>query len=353
MNESVPYLAEPAWVSAVLEHADEALLSNPPDYPPSIERQEALMILDGPLHLVAANRYRSVHEFLVRRLEKTIEEIETTSVKTGLMVWRIYGSGFVIRSATRTIGTDIVRGWVLRDGSPEWYGIPKDLAARLVKQLDVLTVSHEHTDHIDPLVRDLAFEQGIPVIVPPGVFEESSSNGLLMCPERMPAQTQEDRDKLNRFKRLEIGNGKSLDLIVYPSFQGSTLNNAHLFQTPEEITVFHSGDQSSNEIWPWLDHVHEHHAVDVLIVNAWTNDPTRTLKGIRPRVIITCHETEMAHSILHRESYWKSFELFRGKECPPSYTLCWGEKLALPETRRPIVRAASPGDPDRVSPPTA
>lgn len=59
---------EPRWVGDVYAFFDSALSEYPPSFPPSEGRQEAFMVLDGPLHLQQANRFRSTRDFLVGRM---------------------------------------------------------------------------------------------------------------------------------------------------------------------------------------------------------------------------------------------------------------------------------------------
>ena len=49
-----------------------ALVAAPSAHPPSPARQAARMMLDRPLYLVDASRFRSTHDFLVKRLTMAI-----------------------------------------------------------------------------------------------------------------------------------------------------------------------------------------------------------------------------------------------------------------------------------------
>ena len=139
---------EPAWVAPIYDYVDARLQEYPASFPPSVERQEALMVLDGPLHLHGAPRFRSTLAFLRRRLQRTIEEIEHWEVREGARIWRLYNMGFVVRTPTATLGMDLVGGWRLEsDGELAYYGISEEWSSRLADQLDVLTISQSPGSH--------------------------------------------------------------------------------------------------------------------------------------------------------------------------------------------------------------
>jgi hypothetical protein len=122
--------------------------------------------------------------------------------------------------------------------------------------------------------------------------------------------------------------GKSVEYIAYPGHQGrDVLNEVFLLRMPGGFTVMQTGDQWLPEDFQWIDRVADVPSPDLLLVNCWTLDMERVLAGIRPRVVITGHENEMGHSPTHRETFWRSFQLFRGMPGPPSHVLFWGEGM--------------------------
>lgn len=319
------FVDEPAWVTSVLNAAHVALETEAPGHNPSDERQAALMLLDGPLHLVNANRYRSVRDFLVKRLTQTIEEIEASVITSGLQIWKLYNHGFVIRSPHITIGMDIVRGWRFFDELDIYYGLSDDWVERLVKQLDILTISHNHGDHQDKLVRDLAFANHIPVVVEASIFPEISAHTFLHRPQRR------SHPPFPSSLRVKAKNGQQVDMLVYPGHQGASIpNNNYLVRTPDGYTIMHTGDQSGDEDWAWIDTLGQHQQVHILLVNCWSTDMPRLVAGIRPEWVIFGHEVEMAHTPDHRESFWRSFQIFRDLPQPRDIIMCWGEGFKPP-----------------------
>ncbi len=333
VDSDVDFVDEPAWVAPIFAYVNAALTQHPPCSPPAGGRQEALMLLDGPLHLVDANRFPSTHAFLMGRLTRTIEDMERTTVKAGACLWRLYNHGFVVRTPSVTIGMDLAGGWVLEDdaGLPHYYGLEASWRQRLVAQLDLLTVSHHHGDHADPLIRDEALRRDIPVLVAPGIYADMA-HPYLRRPMRWSTPGVLNASGIP-WSRIHLARDNVLHVLVYPGHQGVEIpNNVYAYRTPEGCTVLHTGDQSGDGDWAWLDRVGDDMEVDVLIVNCWTTDMARLVQGVRPQIVVTGHEMEMSHTPDHRESYWRSFQLFRDQQTPPAYTLCWGERVdfALP-----------------------
>jgi len=330
MAAELNFALEPDWVAPVIEYASKAIEENPPCFPPTSKRHEALMVLDGPLHLVDANRFRSVHDFFMRRMTRTIEEIEKAKVDEGCRIWRLYNHGFVVRTPSVTIGIDLSRGWRLSEDESDDFGISPELSKRLVSQIDLLTLSHNHGDHCDPVVRDQCFEAGIPIFADGSIYPEVVEQTLLIRPERLTPVAAANPSVPPVFDKVSVANCKEIDMIVYPGHQApEAINNVYLFRTAEGRTIMHTGDQSWADDFAWIDRVGDQHEVDVLITNCWTDDPHRVVWGIRPKIVITGHETEMAHEPSHREAYWRSFQIFRGWPEPIVHVLCWGEGVSL------------------------
>jgi hypothetical protein len=134
---------------ALLDQVEKVFSEYPPDWPEPAIRHSTVLLLDGVLHDVYAPHRPPVQSFLKNRISKAIEEIEQTEVKEGARIWKIYNHGFIIRTRSVTIGFDLISGKTLRiDG----FSIVDDDMRRLIKQCDVLFVSHYHGDHAEEWV---------------------------------------------------------------------------------------------------------------------------------------------------------------------------------------------------------
>ena len=309
---------------ALLGQASEVLSNYPPNWPEPTARRSALMLLDGVLHDVYAPQRPPVQLFFKSRIQKAIEEIEQTKITSGARIWKLYNHGFVIRTKSTTIGFDLVRG---KSVHVEGFSIDKDYMNRLIRQCDVLFISHRHDDHADEWVAQSFIDQGKPVVAPPEVWKDKSINTHITHLERVAHTVQ----------TLPVQNGKQiLKVVVYPGHQGKDIeNNVYLTITPEGLSFSQMGDQSNSDDFKWIDEVGKNHVVDVLMPNCWTSDIVRVAKGFNPALIITGHENEMGHTIDHREPYWLTYQRRKGSDRfggsstvgydTPLILMTWGE----------------------------
>ena len=309
---------------ALLSQANEVFSEYPPNWPEPAARRSALLLLDGVLHDVYAPQRTPVQLFFKTLMGKAIEEIEQTEIATGARIWKLYDHGFVIRTKTVTIGFDLIRGESAR---AEGFPVSEDIMDRLIKQCDVLFISHYHGDHAEEWVAQSFIDQGKPVVAPPGVWKDKSINKSITHLERVPHTLQ----------TLPVQGGKQkLKVVVYPGHQGENIeNNVSLVITPEGLSFSHMGDQSNSDDFEWIDEVGNNHDVDVLLPNCWTTDIVRVASGFNPTLIITGHENEMGHTIDHREPYWLTYQRREGSDRfggtrgigydTPLILMTWGE----------------------------
>ena len=309
---------------ALLSQANEVFSDYPPNWPEPAARRSALLLLDGVFHDVYAPQRPPVQVFFKTRMRMAVEEIEQTEITSGARIWKLYDHGFVIRTKTATIGFDLIRG---KSARAEGFLISEEYMDRLIKQCDVLFISHYHSDHAEEWVAQSFIDQGKPVIAPPEVWEDKSINKFITHLERVPHTVQ----------MLPVQDGKQkLEVIVYPGHQGGNIeNNVSLVKTPEGLSFSHMGDQSNSDDFEWIDEVGNNHVVDVLLPNCWTTDIVRVTKGFNPALVITGHENEMGHTIDHREPYWLTYQRREGSDRfggsseigydTPLILMTWGE----------------------------
>lgn len=309
---------------ALLSQANEVFSDYPPNWPEPAARRSALLLLDGVLHDVYAPQRPPVQVFFKTRMRMAVEEIEQTEITSGARIWKLYDHGFVIRTKTTTIGFDLIRG---KSARAEGFPISEDIMERLIKQCDVLFISHYHGDHAEEWVAQSFIDQGKPVVAPPEVWKNKSINKFITHLERVPHTVQ----------MLPVQGGKQkLEVIVYPGHQGGNIeNNVSLVKTPEGLSFSHMGDQSNSDDFEWIDEVGNNHVVDVLLPNCWTTDIVRVTKGFNPALVITGHENEMGHTIDHREPYWLTYQRREGSDRfggssevgydTPLILMTWGE----------------------------
>jgi len=308
----------------LLNQAGDVLAEYPPAWPEPEARKSALLLLDGVLHDIYAPQRPPVQHFFKTQMRKAIEEIEQTEVTEGARIWKLYDHGFVVKTKTVTIGFDLIRG---KSARAEGFPISEELMERLIRQCDVLFISHYHGDHAEEWVAQLFIDQGKPVVAPPQVWKNKTIHKSITQLERVADIVQ----------TLPVQDGKlELKVIVYPGHQGETIeNNVSLVFTPEGLSFSHMGDQSNSYDFEWIDKVAANYKVDVLLPNCWTTDIVRVTSGFDPAVLITGHENELGHTIDHREPYWLTYQRQKGSDRfggsrelgyeTPLILMTWGE----------------------------
>lgn len=296
--------------------ANEALLKNPPSLKETNQRKMALLLLDNVLHEEKAAFRPAVQSFLKQRIELAVTEISNVKISRGAMIWKLYDHAFVVKTASTTIGFDIQRGVPNIEG----FTLSKEIMLQLINQLDILFVSHYHSDHADPWIAETMIHQGKPVVTPPDVWKELNFYDKVVHPDRKAGFKQTIDLPLRGF---------SLSFICYPGHQGEKiLNNVTLVFSPENYSFLHTGDQSNLEDFRWIDPIGDDFKVDVAMVNSWSVYPEhRLFKGIRPKLLIAGHENEMGHTIDHREPYWLNYSRLGDPKIFPWIQMAWGEKF--------------------------
>ena len=307
--------------AALLAQVEETLDRVPPRLPEPRERRLALLLLDGVLHDAYAPARPPVQRFYHARIERAVAEMETTRVGEGAVIWKLYNHGFVVRTPTVTLGFDLYRGTpgFRMDDPPNGrtvvatpgFPLPEELARRLVRQCDVLFISHRHGDHADEWIARAFLAEGKPVVAAPDVFEGSPVHDQITHLKR----------EADTMQRLAIQQrARELRVVVYPGqqYQGSGIpNNVVLVFTPEGMSFAHNGDQINDpypeyqQDYTWIDRVHEHYRVDVLMTNCWLNDIYRFTRGFDPKLVIPGHEDELGHPVFDRVPYWGDAEYLK------------------------------------------
>jgi L-ascorbate metabolism protein UlaG (beta-lactamase superfamily) len=299
---------------ALLAQVNKTLNGLPPRLPEPPERRLALLLLDAVLHDVYAPNRAPVQNFYHARVEAALDKMENTHLHEGAVIWKLYNHGFIVRTPTVTLAFDLYRGpQGFRVDDPAkgqtivpapGFPLSDELASRLVRECDVLFISHRHEDHADLWIARAFLAQGKPVVAPPDVFEGTSIHGQVTHLKR----------EAHTVQRLPIQKGtRDLKVVVYPGqqYQGRGIpNNVVLVFTPEGMSFAHNGDQINDpypeyqQDYAWIAKVHEHHRVDVLMTNCWLDDLYRFTRGFDPELVVPGHENELGHSVFDRVPYW-------------------------------------------------
>lgn len=290
----------------IFELADQALTENPPAIGDPTPRKLALYLLDAMLHETRYDNSEPFNRFLFSRINKVISDL-SEPINEGLKIYKIYNDGFVARTKSVTIAFDVVRGTCNNK-----ILIHDSLMRQIVDHCDVLFITHNHGDHADPVVAEMFTKAGKPVIAPTGLWTENKT-------------IQHLRSEKVIKKQMILGRNKKVQVKIFPGHQDDLINNIYVVTTDEKKTVAHIGDQYNKEDMEWIVNIKkEIPQPDALIVNCWTHRMNDLIEGFAPKLVVTGHENEMAHTIDHREAYWLTFQ--KMQSIPRDYLVMgWGE----------------------------
>ena len=306
--------------SVLLDYSSELLSKYKPSSWEQKGRVSALFLIDAVVHEPYAKERPAVQKFFQKQIAKGIDEIVNTTVDEGAKIWKLYNHSFIVKTKSVTLAFDLLSAKFLGNDN---FCISDSLMEILINECDVLFISHEHKDHWEPETVGRFVKSGKPVLAPTTILPGN--------------------EKIIRLKRVahvcEVLPLKQetaeLQVVTYPGHQWSDVtNNVSLVTTPEGLSFLHTGDQWNYDDFEWIDDVHKHFKVDVLMPNTWTADLARMAKGINPAIIISGHENELGHGLQHREPYFKTYLRKKGPSILPEndkgyehplVMMTWGE----------------------------
>jgi L-ascorbate metabolism protein UlaG (beta-lactamase superfamily) len=189
--------------------------------------------------------------------------------------------------------------------------ISDEIMKELVDECDIMFLTHNHPDHVDPVVVNMFTDSGKEVVA---VTEIQPNNNKITHVRSEEIIT----------KKYKTGDSE-VDVTILPGHQDELLNNIYIVTTPDGYTFAQTGDQYHKEDINWIKTLgNKIPKIDVLMINCWANSLYDTIEGLSPKVVLTGHENELGHTIDHRESYWTSYIKLgdiKRKNC----LMTWGE----------------------------
>lgn len=297
-----------------LSLVNELLAQYPPAVTtPSPERKAALYLLDQLMHDTRVTDTHILSHFLNERMQAVVDSLRQPA-REGITAYKLYNDGWIIRTPSVTIGWDIYRGR-LADGSGPLMA--DSVAQRLVEACDIMFLTHNHGDHIDPVVVDMMLTAGRPVVAPTEVL--SHNEGV----------THTRRDTIWS-EQFTAANGSLLNATIVPGHQDHLQNNIYVVTTPDGLTICSTGDQWLESDEPMVYHLQGRvPSVNLFIPICWAYDLPALCQSFGAQLVITGHENELGHhSIDHREPYWLSLDKTARLPMPHS-VMTWGESIHL------------------------
>lgn len=296
-----------------LEIVSRLLQTNPPGAELDVNRKAAFVLLDNVLHQSDAPHLTAVQAYYHNRMADVLTHLKTHTVRSGATIYKLYNHGFIVVTPKGTFAFDLTRG---KSSKVDSFAIADTEARELVKQCDVLFVSHWHQDHADDWVAQEFLDEHKKVVTPDSVWIDKPFYSRVLHPVR----------SVDSVYQLKLGDNHVIRYRALPGHQGNVLNNVYIVTTENGLTFAHTGDQYNEADFSWIDRINTHFRVDVLFPNSWSLDVFRLIKGFSPVWIVPSHEDELGHTIDHREAYWLTMDKFRKLPQKVVY-MTWGESF--------------------------
>ncbi len=284
-----------------LDQIRNNLLNNPPNTGDLAIREETILALDDILKDDSSRTAQSVIDFYDFMMEKVNTELQDP-VSAGASIWIMYNRGFVIKTPQVVFAFDLVHGWI------------SALPAELIRQIEVLFISHKHMDHYHRSVADTVTAYGGYVVVP---SEDSYMGNVPMA----------------------AGDGLTISGLRIKAHYGLHSVPVRIYEvtTPNGLKLLHTGDNQTSVTLPDVD------SLDVLLLNAWVNESGQTsaMAGMRncidrvnPTVMIPGHIQELHHDYVpgvssSRVPYEWAFEVDDVPLTAEVQVMAWGEKYSV------------------------
>jgi len=290
---------------------DRMLRDNPPAVEPDRDRWMALVTLDQFLHDAEYQRREAFYTFINSRMAGMLEGIDRP-VLSGVRIYKLYNSGFILKTLKTTVAIDLVPG-----GTTSKPFLTDSVIFEIVSRCDALLVTNSGNMHASRNVVKEFVASGKKVIVPQGLWTNLGEDI-----QPVGADT---------VQTVDLG---AMTLHVMPGHASSARNNIYVMDFQGRGVVAHTGAQDNEADWGWIDKVHDKYNIDVLLTKSRNISLESMLKGFKPRMLITSHENEMESTVDNRESYWTTQKRMKSLAdlAIPHVLMTWGEAYEYADT---------------------
>ena len=319
-----------------LDHIDTALVASPARLDASSFdlRLDILARLDQRLSRADSESDPEVIAYYRQRVDRVLDELEGSRVTEGVVLWKLYSSGFLVKTPLATIGVDLCEG-----PNEDMYGrerMPFRLTdaqrLRLADAVGYAFHTHHHYDHLSHALATRMAERGTPIFV-----------------TRQHARLWQDESFAGRLRVLEP-EGESvavgpLHVRAYHGRQGSDECHAFLIRTDSGVGIWTKGDiYDGDEYAGYLRHLAgTGEAMHLYVSSTWTKrgvDIIDETRRVFDPVFIPAHEWEFTHRTtgeagVATQSYAINAAYFSEWKARAAI-LSWGDRLRF-------VPAAEPG----------
>ena len=291
---------------------DRMLQAYPPVTEPDLHRRMALVTLDQFLHDPSCTKRDGLYAFFNSRMAHMLEDMQQP-VLSGVCIYKLYNSGFIIRTLKSTIAIDIVPG-----GESAYKPLLTDsVLYEIAGRCDALLITNADKRHANRKVAQAFADAGKKVLLPKGLWNSKEEAYITLGADTAQTLTL-NADTVH----------------ILPGHNGNTRNNIYIINFPGRGIVAHTGAQDSETDLAWIAQLHDKYNIDILLTQSSNLNLGDMLKGFMPRLVITAHENDLERSIDRRDSYWAAQKRLDGLDATsiPSVIMTWGEAYRYADT---------------------
>lgn len=241
-------------------------------------------IQDSALTMKLESQYPILY-YLRHVFKKSVSEIKICQIDKGVIVWKLYNMGYVIKTKDVCFAIDLVTPFFIE----------------LVDVIDFAVVSHAHNDHFDKNFIQALTAKGKAVYSP--FYREG---------------TVISSDTLFNFKELEVRftMNKQGDLPVIVS-------EINCGPSADDYTIYNIADARI------LERLHPSRHVNLFIIHIANGlDVFDAVKKINPGITLYDHVMEFGHPVdRYRWSYDFTYDKTKQTDPASNYVLTWGERI--------------------------
>ncbi len=299
-----------------LDQIERGLRAHPPQLgdqmarKPFIEALDAWALLPDTVYWTNDPKESNAEflQYYLRCIKRALDDIAETEVTKGASIWKLYSSGFVIKTPSSVFAFDVVEGPfknVMKspDDEPGYlFRWTPEMRRRFAELVDTLLITHKHYDHMSYAIVEAMFAAGKTVVAPADVRDRQWVRTPLG--EKLTVLEGGEDHQVGTLHVRTFDAGQAMQLNEareYVEGPNDPQHSVYLVRDGDGVTFLQNGDNRGRTFIPWLEQaLADGWRLDVwLKIIGWPRGIMDQVEQIASPIIIPGHEYEMGHKPKH------------------------------------------------------